>query len=193
MPRSAQLLVVAVALALIVPRGGAARAADDWVSVAGQLSLFGLFNVDQELTLADPGFGVVPAWEHELGAVVSVGAEVLLAWVRSEVGREHHLIVSPAARVRLRFAVGELVEVELLVALGLTVWPESEAEAALHPALSETRLGWSARVAGGVSLRIDERWSIFVDVGYAVSSTWRDEVAATVDGLVLNVGPRLRL
>ncbi|TNF25077.1 MAG: hypothetical protein EP329_23730 [Deltaproteobacteria bacterium] len=187
---------VALAAALLgLASAGEARAevGDDWVGVGGQLGLFGLFNVDGELTHGELAFAVLPAYDHDVTRVLSVGGELLAGWVRSERGEDHHLILSPMLRGRLRFPLAEDVEVELLLALGLTWWEGTDAEAALSPAFAEARFGWSLRAGGGIAYHLDGRWALTLDAGYGMSSTWTDDLPITIDGFVITLGPRVRL
>jgi len=182
-----------VLLTLAAAGEARADAGDDWVGLGGQLGLFGLFNVDGELTHGELAFAVLPAYDHDVSRVLSVGGEVLAGWVRSERGKDHHLILSPMMRGRLRFPLAEDVDVELLLGLGLTWWEGTDAEAALSPAFAKARFGWSLRAGGGVAYHLDARWALTLDAGYAMSSTWTDDLPITIDGFVVTLGPRLRL
>ena len=175
--------------------GGAAPAAraEIGVEVVGQLGAFGLFNLDGEFTAAAPSFGATVAVDARVTAAVAVGGEVACVGVKSERGRRHHAIVNPAARVRVRVPIVAALDAELQLALGAAWWPADDAEAALHPALAGARWGWSLRVGAGLAWSAGEGWSVVLDAGYAVSSTWTPALAATVDGLVVRGGVRWRL
>jgi|GEM_PF-2199984 len=188
--------VMMTALAVLLAAelvGPAVASGGHTLGVGGQVGLFGLVNVDGELTHAEPTFAVSPAWDVALSDIAAIGAEVMVGLARSEVGTDHHLLVSPMFRARLHFPVADAVDVELVAGLGLTWWAGTDAESALHPALSEPRFGWSFRAAAGTAFELSARWSLTLDLGYFASSTWTDDLPITLDGFMATIGPRVRL
>jgi len=154
---------------------------------------FGLLNLNEEFTPATPLLGVTPAVEWSFGSLVWLGAEVGCWWGGSERAERPRLLLDPALRARLSLPLVERLRLDLILAVGGTLWPEDDAEHGLDPRLDATRLGWSLRAAAGLTWALDSRWRVYAEAGYGVRSTWGDDLAATLDSMQVAAGVRMSL
>ena len=99
--------------------------------------------------------------------------------------------MSPHLRLQLVFPVHARVQVDVIIAGGLTLWPRDDKDTALSPILTDTRVGWSARAALGLTWLINDRWSLHLDIGYFVTSSGGGGVWVTHDTALLSLGPRV--
>jgi hypothetical protein len=89
------------------------------------------------------------------------------------------------------FSLHPRVNVDVVIAAGLTLWPRNPEDTALSPRVADTRVGWSGRAGLGLSVLFNERWSLHFDVGYFVSSAAGDGVWLTHDTALATIGPRV--
>jgi hypothetical protein len=153
---------------------------------------FGLFNLSRTYTDADPAFGGTAAFEVDVHRYFALGGEYGLSWVKSARGRGHRLTMGPQLRARFNVALGEGFTFFVVVAAGFAIWPEHDSEPELHPALAQTRVGWSLRVNGGCEYAFDAQYSMLLALGYAATSSYGDGLDATIDNMTVNLGARLR-
>ncbi|MFO0549669.1 MAG: hypothetical protein U0271_14855 [Polyangiaceae bacterium] len=153
---------------------------------------FGLFNLNKSYTDADPSFGLTASWDAEVHRHFSLGAEYDFTWVRSVLGERYRLTMAPDARVRFHVALGSGVTFFVIAAVGVSIWPEDDAEPELDRRMRSTRVGLSLRVLGGCDYALDDRYSLVFGLGYAATSTYRDGLNAWVDNVITNFGASAR-
>lgn len=186
----ARLFAVMVSLA-------AATFAPDAQAVEGSAGLelqggaFGLFNLDFRFTKAAPTLAFAPSIELRVHSFVALGAETMFVWARPEPAPNPRFSMSPQARVRLMFPVHPRINVDVVLAAGVAIWPRNAEDTTLSPAVADTRVGWSGRAGLGMSFVFTERWSLHFDLGYFVASTSGNGVWLTHDTGLLTVGPRV--
>jgi hypothetical protein len=154
---------------------------------------FGLFNVDDNFTKADPSFGGALVAEGRLAKWFLLGGEYIFLFAKSQLAQEPRLIMSPHIRGRAEFKVHPKWRIDLLAAGGMTIWPENDNEMALSSALTDTRLGWSVRFAGGTSFLINESSSLYLQFGYGAFSSGGNDIWVTHDSMLLGLGYRYSL
>ncbi|MBU0552818.1 hypothetical protein KKB55_02955 [Myxococcota bacterium] len=168
------------------------------LGVAARAGAFGLFNLNnQEFISAEPSLGLALDLTRPLTPRLSWGLVVALSWVRSEVGARRHLLVDPALRLRGALPISDALNAEAVLDAGGAFWPMSDAERALHPALSADRWGWSLRLGGGLAYTTQAASPLgeltgFAHLAYAASSSYGGGLDATVDHAVLSLGARRR-
>ena len=163
------------------------------ISLEAQSALFGLFNINREFTEADPGFGITPSCDFEINDYLRLGPSIMALWVKSTSATQHRLIINTHLRARSTFALSQSIELEVLAEAGFTLWPTNDSENQLNAALEDMRLGWSLRAGVGLSHRLSEKLGYVVDLGYFASTSYGNDLSATVDGLLISFGPRLWL
>jgi hypothetical protein len=192
MPRRASLITSCLFLALALSVPAPARAEDMAASLELHGGFFGLFNLNKEYTDADPAFGVTAAFEVDVHRYFALGLEYGLSWVKSARGQHHRLTMGPQLRVRFNVELEAGFSFYVIAAGGLAVWPGDDGEPELHPALLQTRVGWSMRITGGCEYALDPRVTIFLGLGYSATTTYGDALSATVDNMLVGVGSRVR-
>ena len=160
---------------------------------------FGLFNVEdaddtnQQFAKADPTWGGTLVAEGKVLKWLYVGGECMVLFAKSVRASEPRLILSPHARVRAEFSVHPKWRIDILAAGGMTIWPENDNESALSPSISATRIGWSTRFAAGTSFLINEKSSLYLNVGYGAFSSSGNDIWVTHDSMLIGLGYRLKL
>lgn len=160
---------------------------------------FGLFNIEdaddtnQQFTKADPTWGGTVVAEGKVLKWLYVGGECMVLFAKSIKASEPRLILSPHARIRAEFSVHPKWRIDILAAGGMTIWPENDNESALSPSISATRIGWSTRFAAGTSFLINERSSLYLNVGYGAFSSSGNDIWVTHDSMLIGLGYRLKL
>jgi len=160
---------------------------------------FGLFNIEdsdesnQQFTKADPTWGGTLAAEGKLLKWLHLGGECMVLFAKSVKANEPRLILSPHIRARAEFNVHSKWRIDILAAGGMTIWPENNNETVLSPSISSTRIGWSTRFAAGTSFLINEKSSIYLNVGYGAFSSSGNDIWVTHDSMLIGLGYRLKL
>jgi len=160
---------------------------------------FGLFNIEdaddtnQQFTKADPTWGGTLVAEGKVLKWLYVGGECMVLFAKSIKAVEPRLILSPHARVRTEFGVHPKWRIDILAAGGMTIWPENDNESALAASISATRIGWSTRFAAGTSFLINEKSSLYLNVGYGAFSSSGNDIWVTHDSMLIGLGYRLKL
>ena len=167
-----------------------ALAIDGSAGLELQAGAFGLFNLDFAFSKAAPTLALAPSIELRVHPLVAVGAETMFVWARPEPSPVTRFSMSPHARMRLQFPVHPRVNVDVVIAAGLALWPRNPEDVALSPAVADTRVGWSGRAGLGMSFTLTDRWSLHFDLGYFVASTAGNGVWLTHDTGLITVGPR---
>ncbi|MCA9540317.1 MAG: outer membrane beta-barrel protein [Myxococcales bacterium] len=184
--------VLALTFASLLALPAAAQAAEGGLGVGGLEFLMGFggsseFDFDngskaeQDMSIT---WGIVPWIEQALGRSVGIGAEMMFLWVTPDKGdHDRQLVMSPHARVRMSFPIINKVTFDGMLGVGGTIWTEDDAG-------NDTRFGWSLRFGFGGSYAINDVVSAYGMLGYYRSTTYGDDITATLDMVPLSLGLR---
>ncbi|MCB9541328.1 MAG: hypothetical protein R3F65_00730 [bacterium] len=132
--------------------------------------------------------GLVPWVEKKLGESVGFGAEMMFVWIKGDSDdAERRLVMSPHLRLRMSFPIIDKVTFDGFIAAGGTIWT---AEDNASGGFADTRFGWSLRFGFGGSYAINEVVSAFAHLGWYTSTTYGDDITASIDTVPLCLGLR---
>lgn len=157
-------------------------------SLAFMLGFGDQFEVEGHEDDAASTLGVIPAIEKRFGSVVAVGLEYMFAWAAGEdEDAERRLIMSPHVRVRMSFPVYDKTTFDGMLGLGPTIWTSDDK---IDGPFGDTRFGWSLRFAFGGSYSFNESVSAFADLGYYTTTSYGDDITATLASIPFTLGLR---
>lgn len=184
--------------ALVMP--GLAAAEDEYKAYTGTLEFsFGFGGTataepekgpkvegDLATTLA-----ITPGLDKMLGKTVGIGLEYGFNWFKGDddADETRQLVMTPMARVRMAFPVYDKVTFDGMFAIGAALWTADD-DAPKDSAFDSTRVGWALRFNFGGSYQFNPSVAAFGSVGYFTTTSYGDDITATLDGIPLNVGLR---
>ena len=157
-------------------------------SLAFQLGLRNRVDFDGKGGDANTTLAITPALEKKLGEVVGAGAEWMFVWMGADNLDERRLILSPHARLGMRFPVYDRVTFDGMLGIGPSIW--TSVDKVPDELGGGTRFGWSIRFAFGGAYAFNKHVAAFGDLGYYSTTTYGDDVEINLNMVLTSVGLR---
>ncbi|MCB9524386.1 MAG: outer membrane beta-barrel protein [Myxococcales bacterium] len=139
-------------------------------------------------------FGIIPGIDQMLAPSVGIGAEMGFWWFSPDGDNakgDSQLVLSPHLRARMSFPIVEKVTFDGMLGVGPTIWTSRDVEVPGGGNQStDSRFGWSLRFNFGGSYAINDQVSAFANLGYFTTTTYGDDITATLNTIPLGVGVR---
>jgi hypothetical protein len=152
---------------------------------------FGLFNVNDVFSKSRYTLGFTPFYEIQFQKHLAAGLECNFVWGQPDTQDTIRYFFNPNLRFHILFSPLPKLNVDILLAGGLSQWPSNGNTSYLTPTYNDKRNGWNVRAMAGVELIITERIAVFLHLGYFASSSTSDsEVWITHDMMLITLGSK---
>ena len=134
---------------------------------------------------------ITPGLDKMLGKTIGVGLEYGFNWFKGDGSEDEtrQLVMTPMGRVRMAFPVYDKITFDAMLGLGAALWTADD-DAPKDSAFDSMRVGWALRFNFGGSYQFNDSVAAFGSVGYFTTTSYGDDLTATLDGVPLNLGLR---
>lgn len=134
---------------------------------------------------------ITPGLDKMLGKTIGIGLEYGFNWFKGDEDGDDNrqLVMTPMARLRMAFPVYDKVTFDGMFALGAALWT-ADKDAPKDTPFESLRVGWALRFNFGGSYQFNDSVAAFGSVGYFTTTSYGDDLTATLDGIPLNLGLR---
>lgn len=155
---------------------------------------FGLFNVNDVFTKSKYTLGFTPYYEFPFHKHFSAGLECNFIWGQPDSLDRIRYFFNPNIRFHILFTLLPKLNIDILVAGGLSHWPSNTNIPYLTPTYNDQRSGWNIRAMAGATYRFTDRFSMVLHLGYFASSSTSDTIVwITHDMMLISLGPKFHI
>ncbi len=171
---------------------------------------FGLINLNEEYF--DPEiytFGLAPVVDYQISHFFSVGLEGMFLWAQPNHGNISRYFMNLNLQAKVKFPITEQWFFISQLGSGGSIWPgagdeilkvheeeknsDGEKEVTIHDdtMFYKDRWGWNIQLDVGLEYKPFERTSFIFRCGYSGNFSTYEETPATIDMLMVGIGPRI--